>query len=202
MKIKVLFALGNRLLSLALRDLLVKSKCKHIIEIQLPSAENFHTSLNNYDVIMTDYLSMSRIPKESFKESKIVVIDNGLEKETITSLFITENISGFIDADSDVNMLIKAIEVVHNGEVWINNITIKSLLGNTISKSIKDTIKLTEREYAIIRIVKEGYRNKEIASMLSISEQTVKSHLNRIFRKMKVSGRTELISRISNQSKI
>lgn len=198
MKIRVLFTLGNRLISHALRELLIKSKFKHIIDVQLPEAVNPHKAITDYDVILTDYLSISRLPKECFKSSRVIVIDNGLEKETVTSLFITENIAGFIDSDSDINMLKKAIEVVNNGEVWINNQTIKSLLGNSMSRNIKDSAKLTEREHAIIRMVKEGYRNKEVASMLSISEQTVKSHLNRIFRKMEVSGRTELIRKLSS----
>ncbi len=53
--------------------------------------------------------------------------------------------------------------------------------------------RLSEREVAILRLVANGLRNKEIASELSISERTVKFHLNVIFQKLDASSRTEAV---------
>lgn len=50
----------------------------------------------------------------------------------------------------------------------------------------------SRRESEIVQLVGRGLRNKEVAQQLSISEGTVKTHLRSIFRKLSVSGRTEL----------
>jgi len=198
---KILFFLGNKLLSEGLKKLLVDSGCKYNIDILTP--KEIHSNLRlEPEVILTDYFSLSKLPKDCFESHKIVVIDSGLEKETIVSLFITDKIRGIISTDSNVDMLLKAIKVINNGEVWIDNPTMKSLLDRSITRKIKYATKLTERETALLKLVKEGYRNKEIANALSISEQTVKSHLNRIFRKMNVSGRTELVAKFANFTNI
>ena len=190
----VLIAFGNQVVSHAIRELIDKANKEYHVEslcTTKPFAENIW---DKFDIILTDYLTLAKIPKERFDDCKVLVMDTGLEQETVVSLFLTEKISGLISSDADVATLSKAINVVHNGELWINNATLKSLLNRAITRKVRDSAKFTERETAIIRLVREGYRNKEIADFLNISEQTVKSHLNRVFRKLDVSSRTELLT--------
>jgi len=56
--------------------------------------------------------------------------------------------------------------------------------------------KLTAKESQIVELVVEGFKNREIASRLFLSEQTIKSHLGRIFRKLQVRNRSQLVSMI------
>jgi DNA-binding NarL/FixJ family response regulator len=51
---------------------------------------------------------------------------------------------------------------------------------------------LSDREKEIVQLIAQGFRNKEIAEKLFISEQTVKNHLHNIFDKLGVSDRLEL----------
>jgi DNA-binding NarL/FixJ family response regulator len=55
----------------------------------------------------------------------------------------------------------------------------------------EEDLQLTERELEILRLVADGYSNSQLARMLWLSEQTVKFHLSNIYRKLKVSNRTE-----------
>jgi len=192
--VNVLVAFGNQVVSHALKELMAAYNGDCQIEALRPSEKLSPNRWCEFEVIITDYLTLAKIPKECFDHCKILVMDTGLEQETIVSLFLTEKISGLIPADADVNILSKAISVVRKGEMWINNATVKSLLNRSITRKVKNAAKFTEREAAIIRLVREGYRNKEIADFLNISEQTVKSHLNRVFRKLDVSSRTELLA--------
>jgi len=57
---------------------------------------------------------------------------------------------------------------------------------------------ISTREMEIIKLVSEGMKNKEIAEKLFISEETVKKHLNNVYRKMGVNSRFELIAKIYN----
>jgi DNA-binding CsgD family transcriptional regulator len=54
---------------------------------------------------------------------------------------------------------------------------------------------LSPREEEVVRCVAEGMRSSEVAARLSIGEETVKTHLNRIFRKLGVRDRVELALR-------
>jgi DNA-binding NarL/FixJ family response regulator len=56
----------------------------------------------------------------------------------------------------------------------------------------KNRKELSDREIEVVTLVASGHRNKEIASKLFISEQTVKTHLSNIFQKLEVNDRLEL----------
>lgn len=61
---------------------------------------------------------------------------------------------------------------------------------------------LTKREAEIVQLVVEGLRNYEIADRISISLNTVQSHLNKIFRKLGVSNRPELIVKVTTTADV
>jgi len=197
---KILLALGNRLLSSALMEALTTCNCSHNGNVRvlvpadsIPAEEFLHC-----DVTLVDYFSLSRIPQECIDRSKVILVDTGLDRETIASLFVVKSIKGVIDSQADISVLCKAIRVVHEGQVWIDNMTIKTLLTQNVSSKMINGVRLSERETSIIKLVGEGYKNKEIGSLLFISEQTVKTHMNRIFRKMNVTNRAELIGRMTD----
>ena len=107
-------------------------------------------------------------------------------------------IRGYISKDAGVPDLVKAIHSVHQGELWAGRKLIaKYFEEEAKSHSIQDTVtnnqedRLTSREIEVIRLLTTGCSNKEIGQRLFISETTVKSHLNRIFKKLKVTRRIE-----------
>ncbi|TOG57194.1 helix-turn-helix transcriptional regulator, partial [Vibrio parahaemolyticus] len=55
-------------------------------------------------------------------------------------------------------------------------------------------VELTRREIQVLKMLKEGGSNMEIADSLFISEHTIKSHLYNIFRKLEVKNRTQATS--------
>ena len=63
------------------------------------------------------------------------------------------------------------------------------------SKQTKPDVHLTTREEEVLILLSKGYANKEIADQLSISPETVGSHLKHIYEKMHVRSRTEAVAR-------
>ena len=59
---------------------------------------------------------------------------------------------------------------------------------------------LTPREYQVAKLVASGYANKEIGRRLKISEQTVKNHIQSIFRKLALNNRVELTIQLTHKS--
>ena len=60
-------------------------------------------------------------------------------------------------------------------------------------------VNLSPREQEIVRLVAKGYPNKVIAKVLDISPWTVSTHLRRVFTKLKVGSRAEMVARVLNE---
>ena len=92
--------------------------------------------------------------------------------------------------------LLRAIERVRQGEVWLDKSTIAGLLSAANKAGDEDTVRiatLTKREREIILLIGEGLRNKQIADRLFVSETTVRHHLTSVFSKLGVSSRLDLV---------
>jgi len=107
---------------------------------------------------------------------------------------------GLVFKDKAAEVLIKAIEKVHAGEVWLDRSLTASVLSemsqaDKTRKADPDDAKigsLTSREREIVGLVCEGLKNKQIADRLFISEATVRNHLTSILSKFDLSDRFEL----------
>lgn len=107
---------------------------------------------------------------------------------------------GYLSKDASVFDLTKAIKAVHRGELWIERKLMSRFFDQEAIADSKGSNPhgrtkegLTPREQEVLRHLTTGSTNKEIAKDLFISEKTVKSHLNSIFRKLKVTRRLQAI---------
>jgi two-component system nitrate/nitrite response regulator NarL len=108
---------------------------------------------------------------------------------------------GVLQKDVGVEVLFKAIEKVHAGEIWYDRSKMGSVLRDMLQNgngkkpdplAVK-IASLTPRENEVIALVSEGLKNKVIGEKLFISETTVRHHLTSVFEKLEVSNRLELI---------
>jgi DNA-binding NarL/FixJ family response regulator len=147
------------------------------------------------DVILVDHECLQHNGLQIWPEAKILLIDTGLQEEEIIHLMRLHKLYGVLSRDSDLQQLKKAIAVINGGQIWINNERLKVLLhGMDTTNPGLSVKKLTAKESQIVELVVEGFKNREIASRLFLSEQTIKSHLGRIFRKLQVRNRSQLVS--------
>jgi DNA-binding NarL/FixJ family response regulator len=105
-------------------------------------------------------------------------------------------------APSALSHRVKAIRVVHHGEVWASNRVIALTIEELAARSVDpraDTLALQERlsarEQEIVHLIVGGLSNLEAALRLGITEATVKAHLTRIFQKLALRGRAQLAAR-------
>lgn len=92
--------------------------------------------------------------------------------------------------------VVQCVRKVHAGEPWLEKRSVSRALEKLLRR--EDGAReaaglLTPRELEMVRMIGRGLRNKEIASQLAISEQTVKVHLSRIYAKLGVDGRLALL---------
>lgn len=148
----------------------------------------------NPDIILLDYNALDKELLNKFPKNKLVLIDTALKKEQLISALAVFKLAGIIAVETDKNLFIKALRVINDGQVWIDNKLLKNFINNLNLNNNKNSNGLSEQEKKITKLVCQGLSNKEIAVNLSISEQTVKSHLNRIFKKLNVNNRAQLVS--------
>lgn len=95
---------------------------------------------------------------------------------------------GLVLKESPPELLLKSIREVRKGQFWVGS----DILGQFGQLRNDRTATLTTREVEVISAIRAGNSNKEIATTLSISEETVKRHLSNIYAKLGISSRLEL----------
>ena len=95
--------------------------------------------------------------------------------------------------------LSKCIETVHKGQIWASNEDLEHLI-KALShlqplhlNNPQGLPLLTRREEDVVRLVADGLRNREIAQQLKVKEHSIRNYIYRIFEKLGVSNRVELI---------
>lgn len=111
---------------------------------------------------------------------------------------IRSGASGFVLKDADPEFLLAAIRTVHAGNSVIAASATKQLLEHFVPVVDEPVIpaefeRLTERERGIFRLAAKGLSNAEIAASEFLSEATVKTHISRIFTKLEVRDRVQLV---------
>jgi DNA-binding NarL/FixJ family response regulator len=95
--------------------------------------------------------------------------------------------------------LSKCIQTVHRGQIWASNEDIEHILTALINtkplqfNNADGMPLLTRREEEVVRLVADGLKNREIAQSLKVKEHSIRNYLYRIFEKLGVSTRVELI---------
>jgi DNA-binding NarL/FixJ family response regulator len=108
--------------------------------------------------------------------------------------------AGVCEREDSCETLCKCIYQVHRGQIWANSQQLHYLLqafaaeSPRLNRRLREQVPLTRREEEIVSLVIAGQRNRDIAQHLNLSEHTVKNHLSRVFEKLCVSSRSELIA--------
>ncbi len=102
-------------------------------------------------------------------------------------------------ADSSFDSLCECIQRVHRGEIWASSRHLGYLLDSVCESPTLQVLTasgdklLTSREEQVVALVADGLSNRNIAGELGLSEHTVKKYLFRIFDKLGISNRVELV---------
>lgn len=125
--------------------------------------------------------------------AKLILIDTGLSEDELLRLLSQYRLDGVISTGTGADLFWKALEAIRDGQVWIDNGKIKSILHSRSAvgnSSAQESFSKRERE--IVLSIAEGHTNRQIAAQLNISEQTVKTHVSRILKKANVISRVQL----------
>lgn len=130
--------------------------------------------------------------------TSVIMLLQGSKPECVVNAF-RDGARGVFYRSHSLKSLTKCIQTVHRGQIWASNEDTEHLINalthpNPIQFNDADGIPLlTRREEDVVRLVADGLKNREIALELNVKEHSIRNYLYRIFEKLGVSTRVELI---------
>ena len=135
--------------------------------------------------------------RESNGTSAIMLLQSS-KPERVVNAF-RDGARGVFYRSHSLKSLSKCIQTVHKGQIWVSNEDVEHLL-NALAHvkplridNHKGLPLLTRREEDVVRLVADGMKNREIAQRLRVKEHSIRNYIYRIFEKLGVSTRVELI---------
>jgi DNA-binding NarL/FixJ family response regulator len=137
---------------------------------------------------------------DGFPEIPCILLMDRSMPETVVDGFRAGVKGVFCCAQGDTKQLEKCIQKVAEGQIWADTAQLHYLVSALPTFRISETRTkrannglLTPREDQVVRLVAEGMSNRDIASEMRLSENTVKNYLFKIFEKLGFSNRVELV---------
>ena len=212
--IRVLIADGHPIVRDGLRHVLEQASTVEVIGEAENGAEVVEMTVAlDPDVLLmelklpkVDGLTVLRSLQTRSLRTRIIVFTSSESKDELVEV-MKLGCSGVLLKTASTSLIEKSIQKVHGGEIWLDSNTTAAVIrqfalpvhsepfqmnGSTGEKMPRERAQLSQREREIIVLIAQGYKNKEIAEKMFITEQTVKNHLHNVFDKVGVSDRLEL----------
>jgi two-component system nitrate/nitrite response regulator NarL len=208
--IRVLIADGHPIVLEGLRNVLNQQTTIQVVGEASDGMEAIEKAVSlDPDVVVMDLrmprvdgLTVLRSIHTRAPRSKVILFSGADNKDEFVEA-MKLGCSGILSKESAISLIERSIAKVYAGEIWLDSNTTAAVIRQFASpaefpapanngKTSRERAQLSQREREIIILIAQGYKNKEIAEKMFITEQTVKNHLHNVFDKLGVSDRLEL----------
>jgi DNA-binding NarL/FixJ family response regulator len=127
--------------------------------------------------------------------TRVIVLLDSSERTSVVEAF-RAGAQGVFCRTEPFRLLTRCIQCVHQGQIWASSSELQYVLealARPALPKVKGVALLSARETDVVRCLVEGLTNREIAQRLKLTEHTVKNYLFRIFEKLGVSSRVEVV---------
>jgi two-component system, NarL family, nitrate/nitrite response regulator NarL len=136
--------------------------------------------------------------RTSFPATRVIALLKSALNDMVVDAF-RAGAKGVFCRTEPVEALCKCIRVVHSGQIWINSQQLNFIVEALVNAAplrltdAKGRYLLAKREAEVAYLVAEGLSNRDVAQKLGLSEHTVGNYLFRIYDKLGISSRVELV---------
>jgi DNA-binding NarL/FixJ family response regulator len=144
--------------------------------------------------------------RASFPAVRVIILLKSAPRDLVIDAF-RAGAEGVVCKTEPVQVLCKCIQTVHKGQIWANShqlhFILEALMSSTPLRVInsKGRYLLAQREDEVANLAAEGMTNREIAQKLGVAEHTVGNYLFRIYEKLGISSRVELVLYLLKQGR-
>ncbi|MGB8917857.1 MAG: response regulator transcription factor [Candidatus Sulfotelmatobacter sp.] len=155
-------------------------------------------SLNHSANIANQMATIRRVHLSHPDVAKVLLVES-YDRELVVSAFRSGARGIFCISDAHFRLLCRCIQRVAAGQIWVNTEQMNFLLDLVSEVPSLRVLNssghqlLTPREEQVVALVAEGLSNRDTARELNLSEHTIKKYLFRIFDKLGISSRVELV---------
>lgn len=135
-----------------------------------------------------DGVEATRRIAEAAPGTRVLVLTSLSERSRILDA-LAAGADGYLLKHAEPDEIANAIRAVHAGEAALDPKAARAVLD--AGRERRQLPQLTDREQEVLRLVRDGMANKQIARRLGITERTVKAHLTSVFQRLGVSDRTQ-----------
>jgi DNA-binding NarL/FixJ family response regulator len=171
------------------RDLIATATMQ-IVDVVVISSNLDEEPLRGFEVL--------RGMRASRPELRAIMLLDSSKRESILQAF-RAGARGIFSRHESVETLSKCVRSVHQGQIWANSqqmsFAVEALASSPTVRAVdaNGLNLLSKRELEVVRSLAEGLTNREIAERLGLSQHTIKNYLFRVFDKLGVSSRLELL---------
>jgi DNA-binding NarL/FixJ family response regulator len=206
--IRILVADDTRIHTQLLADALRRDRYLEVISSPSHSRDLIEAaSLHHFDVLVLSS-NLDEEPLRGFEvlrelrathpDLRAIMLLDSSRREAILQAF-RSGARGIFSRHDSVETLCKCVRTVHQGQVWANSqqmsFAVEALASSPTVRAVdaNGLNLLSKRELEVVRCLAEGLTNREIAERLGLSQHTIKNYLFRVFDKLGVSSRLELL---------
>jgi DNA-binding NarL/FixJ family response regulator len=140
-------------------------------------------------------IQVARETLRASPETAVILYTGAAEREQLTEA-LDAGARGFILKEAPLEDLVRAIETVASGGVYVDSVLAGLIATADSSQSIPQ---LTQREREVLRLLADGLRNEEIGKRLFISAETVRTHVRKAMEKLDADTRTQAVAEAIRQ---
>jgi DNA-binding NarL/FixJ family response regulator len=141
-------------------------------------------------------IEVARRLREAESDVRTLLLAAAIDRSEILEA-LRSGVHGVVTKEATADLLVRAIRAVVRGEFWVDRQTMAEWTEYLRRKRIP-RLTLSVRERQVIDRLLEGRSNRDIARLLSLGEETVKTHVSNVYRKLGVSNRVELALYVSS----
>lgn len=141
-----------------------------------------------------DGLAVLRELQRGRLATRVVLMAERLEDEEVLEAFRL-GVEGMLLKELALKMVVQCVRKVLAGEIWLEKRAVSRAIDVLLRRENGERAAaalLTPREMEMVRLVAQGLRTEEMSNRLDISEGTIKTHLHRVYRKLKINNRVAL----------
>jgi len=172
-------------------DAILNAIAESSVDVLVMSHEHSRQNRPEMGIVRQLHLAHPQVAK--------VLLMHSADRDAVVNAFRSGARGLFCFSKHPFRLLCKCIQSVHQGQIWANSEQLRFLLdvvSQVPSLRVVNSLGaklLTPREEQVVALVADGLSNRQIAHELQLSEHTVKKYLFRIFEKLGISSRVELV---------
>lgn len=162
--------------------------------IELKASPEFDLVLLDLTMPGGDLFNGLQVLKDNYPDMPVIVV-SATENVEVIAQAMSFGASGFVPKSTPTSDIVEALLAVLDGNTWVPEAIREQLqeVDENVTEMVRQFKELTPKQMQVLRFVRAGMMNKQIAHEMNVTEATVKAHISAILKKLNINTRTQAV---------